>query len=112
MPNTGRRGNQIFCTLESIAMAAADPLVRARRLTKQYDKSTAVDGIDFDVHRGEAFGFLGPNGAGKTSTMKMIGCTSPVSAGELRIIGMDPGSHSSQIKARLGVVPQHNNLDA
>ena len=87
------------------------PLITARRLTKRFKKFTAVDGIDFDVYAGEAFGFLGPNGAGKTSTMRMIGCVSPVTDGELRVIGMDPRTHASAIKARLGVVPQQDNLD-
>ena len=87
------------------------PLITARRLTKRFEKFTAVDGIDFDVYAGEAFGFLGPNGAGKTSTMRMIGCVSPVTDGELRVIGMDPRTHASAIKARLGVVPQQDNLD-
>src|SRR5215217_7168603 len=88
------------------------PLIHARGLTKQFDRFTAVDNIDFDVHAGEAFGFLGPNGAGKTSTMRMIGCGSPVTSGELTVLGMSPHTHASQIKARLGVVPQMDNLDA
>src|SRR4029434_5005482 len=87
------------------------PLIQARGLTKRFDKFTAVDGIDFDVWPGETFGFLGPNGAGKTSTMRMIGCTSPSTAGSLRIMDMDPATQASQIKARLGVVPQQDNLD-
>jgi lipooligosaccharide transport system ATP-binding protein len=86
-------------------------LIRARGLIKRFDKFTAVDGIDFDVWPGETFGFLGPNGAGKTSTMRMIGCTSPVTSGELRVMGLDPATQASQIKARLGVVPQQDNLD-
>ena len=88
-----------------------DSLVRARRLTKRFGGFTAVDAIDFDVHPGEAFGFLGPNGAGKTSTMRMIACSSPVTDGDLSVIGMDPRTQARQIKARLGVVPQIDNLD-
>ncbi len=88
------------------------PLIHARGLTKRFGDFTAVDGIDFDVRAGEAFGFLGPNGAGKTSTMRMIACASPITAGELRVLQMDPRTHASQIKARLGVVPQQDNLDA
>lgn len=88
------------------------PLVLARGLRKQFGTFTAVDGVDFDVRPGEAFGLLGPNGAGKTSTMKMIACASPASAGELRIFGMDPAEDASAIKARLGVVPQTDNLDS
>jgi lipooligosaccharide transport system ATP-binding protein len=93
-------------------MASAEPLVLARRLTKRFAAFTAVDGIDFDVRAGEAFGFLGPNGAGKTSTMRMIGCASPITGGELRVLGMDPNTQASEIKARLGVIPQTDNLDA
>ena len=88
------------------------PLVRARGLTKRFASFTAVDHIDFDVEPGEAFGFLGPNGAGKTSTMRMIACASPVSDGELRVIDMNPATDASRIKARLGVIPQLDNLDA
>jgi lipooligosaccharide transport system ATP-binding protein len=87
-------------------------LIHARGLTKRFGSLTAVDGIDFDVHAGEAFGFLGPNGAGKTSTMRMIACASPASDGELRVLGMSPRTDASRIKARLGVVPQQDNLDA
>src|ERR1044071_9199292 len=93
-------------------MAATPELVLARALGKQFDALVAVDGIDFDVRRGEAFGFLGPNGAGKTSTMRMIACSSPITDGELSVIGMDPRTRATQIKARLGVVPQLDNLDA
>ena len=88
------------------------PLIHARGLTKRFGDFTAVDGIDFDVRAGEAFGFLGPNGAGKTSTMRMIACASPITAGVLRVLQMDPRTHASRIKARLGVVPQQDNLDA
>jgi lipooligosaccharide transport system ATP-binding protein len=87
-------------------------LVAARGLTKRFDAFTAVDAVDFDVRTGEAFGFLGPNGAGKTSTMRMIACSSPISDGQLSVIGMDPRSQAPEIKSRLGVVPQIDNLDA
>src|SRR6202789_1006689 len=86
-------------------------LVRARGLTKRFGTFTAVDGIDFDLYRGEAFGFLGPNGAGKSSTMRMIGCVSPPTAGELSIFGLDPVADGAAIRARLGVVPQEDSLD-
>jgi lipooligosaccharide transport system ATP-binding protein len=78
---------------------------------KKFGELTAVDGIDFDVQRGEAFGFLGPNGAGKSSTMRMIGCVSPPSGGTLRILGMDPATSGPEIRGRLGVVPQDDTLD-
>jgi lipooligosaccharide transport system ATP-binding protein len=87
-------------------------LVHARALTKRFGGFTAVNAVDFDVRTAEAFGFLGPNGAGKTSTMRMIACSSPVTEGELSVIGMDPRTQAPQIKARLGVVPQTDNLDA
>ena len=88
------------------------PLITARGLVKRFGEFTAVDGIDITVPRGEAFGFLGPNGAGKTSTMRMIGCVSPVSAGELRIFGLDPQRDGRAIRSRIGVVPQADQLDA
>ncbi len=92
-------------------MSDSQPLILARQLTKRFGELTAVDGIDFEVGRGEAFGFLGPNGAGKTSTMRMIGAVSPVTAGVLTIFGLDPATHGPRIRARLGVVPQADTLD-
>ena len=88
-----------------------EPLVCARGLTKRFGDFTAVDGIDVEVRHGEAFGFLGPNGAGKSSTMRMIGCVSPVTSGTLRVLGMDPAADGPRIRARLGVVPQEDSLD-
>jgi lipooligosaccharide transport system ATP-binding protein len=88
------------------------PLITARGLVKRFGDFTAVDGIDVDVARGEAFGFLGPNGAGKSSTMRMIGCVSPVTEGTLRVLGHDPAVDGARIRARLGVVPQLDSLDA
>ena len=87
------------------------PLIQARNLVKRFGDFVAVDSIDFDLQRGEAFGFLGPNGAGKTSTMRMIGCVSPVTEGTLRVLDMDPARDGSKIRARLGVVPQQDTLD-
>ena len=86
-------------------------MVEARTLTKRFDDFVAVDGIDFAVQPGEVFGFLGPNGAGKSSTMRMIGCVSPLTSGELRVLGLDPAHDGARIRARLGVVPQEDNLD-
>jgi lipooligosaccharide transport system ATP-binding protein len=88
-----------------------DILIRARGLTKKFGDFTAVDGIGFELRRGEAFGFLGPNGAGKSSTMRMIGCVSPPTGGELSILGLDPVADGPAIRARLGVVPQEDTLD-
>jgi lipooligosaccharide transport system ATP-binding protein len=87
------------------------PLVEAMGLTKRFGTFTAVDGVDFQVAKGEAFGFLGPNGAGKSSTMRMIAAVSPISGGSLRVLGMDPATDGPAIRARLGVVPQEDNLD-
>ena len=90
-------------------MSAA--VISARDLRKEFGDFVAVDGIDFDVEQGESFGFLGPNGAGKTSTMRMIGCVSPITAGHLRIFDLDPARDGSAIRARRGVVPQADQLD-
>lgn len=92
-------------------MARGGALIHARGLVKRFGEFTAVDGIDVAVYRGEAFGFLGPNGAGKSSTMRMVGCVSPPTGGELTILGMDPRRQGPAIRARLGVCPQEDNLD-
>ena len=88
------------------------PLIEGRGLTKRFGSFVAVDAIDFRVDRGQCFGFLGPNGAGKSSTMRMIGCTSPASGGELRVLGLDPATDGARVRARLGVVPQEDSLDS
>lgn len=90
---------------------ADDVLIRAKGLTKRFGKFVAVDGIEIEIRRGEAFGFLGPNGAGKSSTMRMIGCVSPLTSGELMVFGLDPVADGPAIRARLGVVPQQDSLD-
>lgn len=87
------------------------PVVKARGLTKFFDSFEAVKGIDFDVYRGECFGFLGPNGAGKSTTVRMIYGFSPVSAGTLEVLGMDITGRAREVKALLGVVAQEDNLD-
>ncbi|HYM51072.1 MAG TPA: ATP-binding cassette domain-containing protein [Candidatus Limnocylindrales bacterium] len=94
-----------------MSTAPSPALIHARGLVKRFGDFVAVDGIDFDVAAGEAFGFLGPNGAGKTSTMRMIGSVSPVTAGTLRVFGLDPATDGPRIRARLGVVPQADSLD-
>jgi lipooligosaccharide transport system ATP-binding protein len=90
---------------------SGEPLIVGREVTKRFDAFVAVDAIDFTVARGETFGFLGPNGAGKSSTMKMIGCVSPITSGHLSVLGMDPVADGPRIRARLGVVAQDDNLD-
>jgi lipooligosaccharide transport system ATP-binding protein len=97
--------------LQIVVAATELPLVHARGLVKRFGDLVAVDAIDFNVHKGEAFGFLGPNGAGKSSTMRMIGCVSPPSGGTLRVLGLDPDKDGAEIRAQLGVVPQEDSLD-
>ena len=87
------------------------PIVEGKGLTKKFGESVAVDGIDFVVREGECCGFLGPNGAGKTTTVRMISCVSPVSAGEIRVFGMNVTQEPRKIKALIGVCPQEDNLD-
>ncbi len=90
-----------------------DVVVRARGLRRSYGDFVAVDGIDFEIRRGEFFGFLGPNGAGKTTTMRMLYRASSLDGGTLEILGFDASTtaHDRSIKARVGVVPQEDNLD-
>ncbi|MFC6285880.1 ABC transporter ATP-binding protein [Nocardioides sp. GCM10027113] len=87
-------------------------MIHARGLRKSFGDFEAVKGIDVDVRKGEAFGFLGPNGAGKSSTMRMVAAVSPISGGELRILGMDPETDGPAIRGRLGVCPQEDTLDS
>ncbi len=87
------------------------PAIRARQLRKHFDHLVAVDGIDFEVRASECFGFLGPNGAGKTTTVRMIHAVTPITAGELQVLGMRVDREPAAVKRRLGVVPQEENLD-
>ncbi|MFM1789589.1 MAG: hypothetical protein RLZZ12_938 [Actinomycetota bacterium] len=89
----------------------SESLISARGLTKKFGDFTAVDGINFDVAKGESFGLLGPNGAGKSTTMRIIAATSRRTAGTISILGRDPEEHGPQVRAHLGVVPQQDNLD-
>jgi lipooligosaccharide transport system ATP-binding protein len=99
--------------VHSVDDAPADDviMVQAEALVKRFGEFEAVRGIDVEVKRGESFGFLGPNGAGKSSTMRMIACVSPRTDGELRVLGQDPDTAGPAIRARIGVVPQQDNLD-
>jgi lipooligosaccharide transport system ATP-binding protein len=85
--------------------------LRKSFVTKSGEGVEAVRGIDVDVRRGESFGFLGPNGAGKSSAMRMIAAVSPVTSGELRVLGMDPAVDGPTIRGRIGVCPQEDTLD-
>jgi lipooligosaccharide transport system ATP-binding protein len=86
-------------------------IVSARGLTKYYDSLKAVDGVDFEIAKGECFGFLGPNGAGKTTVMRVIYCYTPPTSGEVRVFDMNVVENPSKVKARIGVMPQDDNLD-
>ncbi len=92
-------------------MGNHEVLIEAKALVKRYGDFTAVDGIDFQVRKGESFGFLGPNGAGKSTTMRIIAATLTRTSGEITILGKDPEKFGPEIKAHLGVVPQSDNLD-
>ncbi|MCR3921536.1 MAG: ATP-binding cassette domain-containing protein [Firmicutes bacterium] len=85
--------------------------IEALSLQKRYAEVQAVAGINLQIARGEYFGMLGPNGAGKTTTVAMIYCFLPIEGGELYVLDMDVRKQARAIKARLGVVPQENNLD-
>jgi lipooligosaccharide transport system ATP-binding protein len=89
----------------------SDPAVSAHGLRKRYGGFEAVRGVEFTVDTSQCFGFLGPNGAGKTTTMKMISCSSPPTEGQLLVLGLPAWTEGRRIKARMGVVPQENNLD-
>ncbi len=86
-------------------------LVKAEKLTKKFGDLVAVDGVNFEIFKGENFGFLGPNGAGKTTTMRMIQSVSPITEGKLTLAGMDVTEHGRRIKSMVGVAPQEDNLD-
>jgi lipooligosaccharide transport system ATP-binding protein len=94
-----------------LSQSEVEIVIQAKGLTKKYKDFVAVDGIDFEVKRGESFGLLGPNGAGKSTTMKMISSVSQRTSGELKILGKEPNTHGPEIRAHLGVVPQKDLLD-
>jgi len=86
-------------------------VVQARGLTKRYDDKTVVDGIDLTIEAGQCFGLLGPNGAGKTTTLKMLMGNTPISAGDLQVLGLSIPTQAREMRERLGIVPQFDNLD-
>ncbi len=98
--------------LEEVRARAAEPVIVARGVYKEFGGRPVVRGIDFTVGRRECVGFLGPNGAGKTTTIRMMTCQSPLGGGEIRVFGLPVGAATErEIKARIGVVPQDDNLD-
>ena len=88
-----------------------DALIKAENLTKKYGDFMAVDSINFEILKGECFGFLGPNGAGKTTTINMIHCVLPLTTGALMVAGMNVTKRSREIKKMIGIAPQEDNLD-
>jgi lipooligosaccharide transport system ATP-binding protein len=98
-------------TEKNVSGNTGETTLVARGLKKSYAGFEAVKGVDFEVYRGECFGFLGPNGAGKTTTMKMIYAAAVPTGGDLKVAGLDVRSAEREVKRRIGVVPQENNLD-
>src|SRR5512140_965617 len=92
-------------------MGSSEVVIEAKGLTKKFDEFIAVDRIDFEVYKGECVGFLGPNGAGKTTTVRMIYCFLPLTEGELIVDGLSAKTQAREIKAKIGVSPQEDNLD-
>jgi lipooligosaccharide transport system ATP-binding protein len=87
------------------------PIIRTVNLTKKFRDLVAVDNVSLDIEEKECFGLLGPNGAGKTSLIRMLTAVSPPTAGTIEVMGLDLSKHPREVKARLGVVPQVDNLD-
>src|SRR5947209_2753574 len=96
---------------QTMARDEREQVIVAQGLRKNYKDFEAVKGIDFTVYRQECFGILGPNGAGKSSTIRMLHCFSPITAGKLEVLGYPVTGNGPKIKAQLGVVSQDDNLD-
>ena len=88
-----------------------EPVIRSRGLTKRFASQVAVNGVGFDIYPGRCFGFVGPNGAGKTTTLRMAMGLTPLSGGTLSVFGLPVSENASAIRARVGIVPQADNLD-
>jgi lipooligosaccharide transport system ATP-binding protein len=92
-------------------MGSKEVLIEAKALTKKFDGFLAVDNINFQVYKGECVGFLGPNGAGKTTTVRMMYCFLLPTSGDLEVAGLSVKTQCREIKAKVGVAPQEDNLD-
>jgi len=93
------------------SVTVSTPVILARGLVKQFDQFRAVDGIDFTITTGQCFGFLGPNGAGKTTTLKMLMGLADFDEGAMSVLGQELPDQARSIRARVGLVPQADNLD-
>lgn len=82
------------------------PILRVKDLRKSYDDKTAVDGISFEVNKGEIFGILGPNGAGKTTTLEMIETMRTIDSGTITLDGLNVAEEVEEVKKIIGVQPQ------
>jgi len=86
------------------------PMIRVEDLTKRYAGVTALNGVSFEVQRGEIVGFLGPNGAGKSTTMRILSCYLPATSGTVRVAGLDVYEESCDVRRRIGYMPENNPL--
>jgi lipooligosaccharide transport system ATP-binding protein len=87
-------------------------IIEIKKLTKKFKELVAVDNIDMEIEAGECFGMLGPNGAGKTTLIRMMTAISPPTSGNISVLGLNLRTNDRYIKSHMGVVPQHDNLDA
>ena len=85
-------------------------MIEVANLTKRYAGHSAVSNISFSVRRGEIVGLLGPNGAGKSTTMRILSCYLPASSGTVRVAGLDVFQHSTEVRRRIGYMPENNPL--
>ncbi|MDR3650503.1 MAG: ABC transporter ATP-binding protein, partial [Acidimicrobiales bacterium] len=95
--------------MEGVEPAA--PAVLVKGLMKSYSGTTAVAGVDLEIPRGEIFALLGPNGAGKTTTVEILEGYRSRDAGEVRVLGCDPGRQRAQLKPRIGIVLQSTGIN-
>lgn len=92
-------------------MSELSAVVQIKNVVKKYDDRTALNGISFEIHKGECFGLLGPNGAGKSTTMKLMYGSARLTSGEMYVLGLNVKKNEREIKSRIGVVPQEDGLD-
>ena len=85
-------------------MAARDPAITVQRLVRRYGERAVVDGLSFEVERGEVFALLGPNGAGKTTTVEILEGYRRRDGGEAHVLGVDPERGGVNFRARIGIV--------